>query len=245
MILLIQFFLAHILGDFFLQWHTMVRDKELHKLRSPYLYLHALIHGALLLLLTGGLCYWPQALLIAVLHLLTDWLKAAMQQNNLMSRRRWFFIDQLLHIVVLLGVWAYTENIGISFAWIQDQQLLTYATAFLFLTLPTSFIIKSIISKWIPELPAGSNDNQTAARESLIDAGQLIGIIERLLAWTFIVAGKWEGVGFLLTAKSVFRFGELNTAKEKKLTEYVLIGTLLSFGIAVLTGVVSVKLAGG
>jgi hypothetical protein len=45
-----------------------------------------------------------------------------------------------------------------------------------------------------------------------------------------------EGIGYLLAAKSIFRFGDLTNSKEKKLTEYILIGTFLSFAIAVLIG---------
>lgn len=40
-----------------------------------------------------------------------------------------------------------------------------------------------------------------------------------------------EAVGFLLAAKSVFRFGDLRDDQDRKRTEYVLIGTLLSFGL--------------
>jgi len=40
----------------------------------------------------------------------------------------------------------------------------------------------------------------------------------------------------LIAAKSVFRFGDLRESKNRKLTEYILIGTLLSFGIAIATG---------
>ena len=47
----------------------------------------------------------------------------------------------------------------------------------------------------------------------------------------------WEAVGFLITAKSVFRFGDLKESKHRKLTEYILIGTLISFGIAIITGI--------
>jgi hypothetical protein len=45
-------------------------------------------------------------------------------------------------------------------------------------------------------------------------------------------------VGFLITAKSVFRFGNLKESKDRQLTEYILIGTLLSFGIAIITGII-------
>ena len=40
----------------------------------------------------------------------------------------------------------------------------------------------------------------------------------------------------LLAAKSVFRFGELSKAQDIKTTEYVLIGTLASFTVAILVG---------
>ena len=52
----------------------------------------------------------------------------------------------------------------------------------------------------------------------------------------FIITNHFEAIGFLLAAKSIFRFGDLKEAKDRKLTEYVLIGTLLSFGIAILIG---------
>lgn len=51
-----------------------------------------------------------------------------------------------------------------------------------------------------------------------------------------------EGVGSLFAAKSVFRFGELNKAKEIRTTEYVLIRTIASFTIAFITGIVMHKL---
>lgn len=71
---------------------------------------------------------------------------------------------------------------------------------------------------------------------SLKNVGKWIGMLERLFVFVFIITNYWEAVGFSLTAKSVFRFGHLCKAKNMKLIAYVLIGTLLSFGIAILTG---------
>lgn len=79
-------------------------------------------------------------------------------------------------------------------------------------------------------------DEKDTGIDSLKNAGKWIGMIERLLVFVFIISGNFNAVGFLLTAKSVFRFGDLSKAKNMKLTEYVLIGTLLSFGIAILVG---------
>ncbi|ROT09690.1 hypothetical protein EEL49_04750 [Muribaculaceae bacterium Isolate-104 (HZI)] len=72
--------------------------------------------------------------------------------------------------------------------------------------------------------------------KGLPNAGKWIGYLERILILTFIFTGNIEGVGFLLAAKSVFRFGELNRAKDIKTTEYVLIGTFASFTIAIMLG---------
>jgi len=38
----------------------------------------------------------------------------------------------------------------------------------------------------------------------------------------------------LIAAKSIFRFSDLSRSKDRKLTEYVLIGTLLSYGLAIM-----------
>ena len=98
------------------------------------------------------------------------------------------------------------------------------------LTKPTSIFIKTVISIWVPESHNSHNDN------SLVAAGNYIGILERLFVFGFILTGHFEAIGFLLGAKSIFRFGDLKEAKDRKLTEYVLIGTLISFGVAILTG---------
>lgn len=63
------------------------------------------------------------------------------------------------------------------------------------------------------------------------------GILERMFVFGFVISGYQEGIGFLLATKSVFRFGDLNEAKDRNLTEYVLIGTLISFSLAILVGV--------
>ena len=90
-------------------------------------------------------------------------------------------------------------------------------------------ILKNIISIWNPE-------NISEIDKSLDNAGNYIGILERLLIFCFLINNHFEAIGFLLAAKSIFRFGDLKEATDRKLTEYVLIGTLLSFGIAIIIG---------
>lgn len=139
-------------------------------------------------------------------------------------------VDQALHVLVLIGIaYLYTHE---SFEFIPlDHSFWLLLTGVIFLTKPTSIIIKNAISIWTPE-------NKNSQDDSLSNAGNYIGILERLFVFSFILTGHFEAIGFLLAAKSIFRFGDLKEAKDRKLTEYVLIGTLLSFGIALLAGLI-------
>ncbi|WP_299390456.1 DUF3307 domain-containing protein [uncultured Gelidibacter sp.] len=225
--ILIKLILAHLIGDFFLQPTSWVKEKEKQKLKSPKLYLHVLIHVALLFLVLWDLSKWPIILIIGVSHFVIDALKLLIQKKK--TKRLLFFIDQLLHIMVLVAVYWFGSSNNGFLGEIFTNNTLILLTCILFLTLPTSIIMKTIFMKWdISKLTEGN--------ESLKDAGMYIGILERILVFVFVILNHWEAVGFLITAKSVFRFGDLKESKERKLTEYILIGTLISFGIAILVG---------
>jgi Protein of unknown function (DUF3307) len=173
-------------------------------------------------------------LLIIVVHLVIDSIKIRFQTND--SKRSWFLIDQVLHFISLgiIGIWY--QEIELNLTSVFNENILIFLTLAFFLTKPTSIAVKIIISKWTPH--TNSKDD-----ESLESAGKYIGILERLFVFVFIITNHWEAVGFLIAAKSVFRFGDLKESKDRKLTEYVLIGTMLSFGIAVFVGIIYSKLS--
>lgn len=226
MIIFIKLFLAHILGDFLLQPNTWVANKEKKKHKSIYLYIHTALHGVLAFILVGENEFIAFATVLAVTHGLIDYVKLRFQKNK--TKRIWFMVDQALHVLVLIEItYLYTHQ---SFELIPlSNSFWLLLTGIIFLTKPTSIIIKNVISIWTPE-------NKNHHDDSLFNAGNYIGILERLFVFCFILTGHFEAIGFLLAAKSIFRFGDLKEAKDRKLTEYVLIGTLLSFGIALLTG---------
>ena len=229
MILFIKLLLAHLLGDFIWQPNSWVADKEIKKHKSVFLYLHILLHGVLAAILVWEINFIPYAVLIAVTHGIIDLIKLNFQQPK--TKRSWFVADQIAHVLILIGIVLLYENKGIINFW-QDNEFWILLTGILFVTKPSSIIIKTIISIWSPE------NETTHADNSLANAGNYIGILERLFVFCFILTGHFEAIGFLLAAKSIFRFGDLKEAKDRKLTEYVLIGTLISFGIAIITGLV-------
>jgi len=234
MIILIKLILAHLLGDFLLQPDSWVKAKETRKLTSWQIYVHSLIHFALILLLIFDITFLVPALLIALFHFLTDIVKVFIQ--SISTKRTIFLADQVVHFLFIFFIWiCYCNPILPN---IQTFESYLILVTFIYgITQPSSVLIRIFISRWSPE-PGASND-------SLEKAGNWIGILERLFVFTFVVAGHWEAVGFLLAAKSVFRFGDLKESKDRKLTEYVLIGTLLSFGIAMLVGIIFMRVTTG
>lgn len=233
MILLTQLLLAHLISDFVIQPEGWVRDKELRKHRSVKLYLHVLIHGIVTFLVVGNLSFWLPVVIIIVSHFIIDLAKVNFQKPD--TRIFWFIGDQALHLIVISGIWFAWMHPHISVPSIGYGQILVVVTAVVFLTNPASVIIKTFISHWTP-------DTFYTITTSLPDAGKFIGFLERILVLIFVLYNHWEAVGFLLAAKSVFRFGNLKESHDRKLTEYVLIGTLLSFGIALVIALLVARL---
>jgi hypothetical protein len=233
MIILVKLILAHLLGDFLLQPDSWVKAKEEKKLSAWQLYVHTLIHFVLIMLLVFDFTFWKWALLLTAFHLVTDIAKLFIQNEK--TKRTWFFTDQLIHLMFIFIVWILYQNNSISIQIQTKEYYITLITFIYALTQPVSILIRWFISRWSPEKEVNGSD-------SLEKAGNYIGIFERLFVFAFILAGQWEAIGFLIAAKSVFRFGDLKESKDRKLTEYVLIGTLLSFGIAMLMGIIFLKL---
>lgn len=227
MIPLFQLILAHLLGDFLLQPTAWVMHKEKKKAKSPALYLHLLVHGVLILILLG-FGFWILAIVLTILHGLVDLTKLYFQKSA--TKTAWFFIDQLAHLFSILSIWWLFFRPEISLEW--SPSIWIYATALLLITQVAGIAIQVGLSNW-------SKDLDLSQESSLKNAGKYIGILERLFVFVFVILGKWEAIGFLLAAKSVFRFGDLRKAKDRKLTEYILIGTLLSFGISIGIGILT------
>lgn len=226
--ILLRLLIAHLIGDFFLQPKNWVKDRNKKHFGSAKLYLHALVHGVLAWLVLWDINQWGVALIIFGSHLLIDLLKSYQQGRNTL----WFIIDQALHAVVILCVWRWmlVKDLELDIvAQISDTKNLYVIGAFILLSRPTSIFIGIATQKWRKEI-------EDDKKKTLKDAGLWIGVIERFLILIFILAKQDAAIGFLLAAKSIFRFGDLRKTEEKNQTEYLLIGTFLSFGMAVVIG---------
>ncbi len=227
MIVFLKLLIAHLLGDFIFQSDKSVKEKEEKKIKSLRLYFHVILHGILSLIVLWDIGLWKYAIIISVTHLAIDLGKSYLTSQK--WKREAFLIDQFLHISVLGIISILLTGNNINYHVLIDNHSIIFFVFLLFLTKPSSIFIKIFISKWTPE--------KTSKIDSLESAGNWIGILERLLIFVFIIIGKFEAVGFLLAAKSIFRFGDLKEGNDRKLTEYILIGTLSSFGTAIIAGI--------
>ncbi len=66
------------------------------------------------------------------------------------------------------------------------------------------------------------------------NGGLVIGYLERLLIFVFVLTNQFAGIGFLVAAKSIFRFGEFKESANRMEAEYIIIGTFSSFLYAIL-----------
>ena len=226
--LLILQLLAHLVSDFYLQTEKSCKNKADNAFKSRHLYIHALITFACAWLFSLTVGYWWAALLIAVLHLIIDGLKSVCK--NLKGA---FFIDQMLHVAVIVAAVMLYNKVGTIAlpTWLPETKVLLWIVAFMFCLRPANFFIQNIFKDAKISIPDSGKE------QSLPNAGRVIGNVERMLTLVFVMLGQYEAIGFLLAAKSLLRFRETDTVK----SEYVLVGTLLSFGIAILMGV-AVKL---
>lgn len=90
-----------------------------------------------------------------------------------------------------------------------------------------SFLVSSILSKL--EL----DEKQEKTLSGIKGAGNIIGMIERVLVTTFIYLNVPEAIAIVFAAKSIVRF---ESAKERHFAEYYLIGTMTSITLALLVG---------
>ena len=242
MIILTKLILAHIIGDFILQPSSWVKDKNEKKLYSSRIYIHILVHAILMFVLLWDIKMWPMITILVITHFLIDIAKIYFQSDSseyrkpFLSPTTWFFLDQALHIIAIFTAVYFFVDTGWDFNAIFNNNFWLLLTFILFITFASSIIIRVTMHKWTEELTKNSND------DSLNKAGTYIGILERLFIFVFVLSGNWASIGLLLTAKSVFRFGDLRESDDRRLTEYMLIGTLISFGIAIFSAMLYEKI---
>ncbi len=251
--ILLRLAIAHFLADFLLQGRKMAEEKK-RGLKSGYFYFHVGIVFLITYLLLAQWTNWQGPLIIAVVHGIIDLAKASMEKRMFWASKnpKWVFIvDQGLHLATIIIYWFVfmsgvpdfdTMKVFFDQAIIGNNDVLIIILSYLLITMPVGMLIGLITKKWqdeIEESDVKSDFAKSPEKDSLTDAGKTIGMIERILVLTFILISQYQAIGFLIAAKSVFRFGDLKESGQRKRTEYILIGTLISFACSIGLGLIT------
>lgn len=229
-IIAVALLVSHLLADFYLQPSEWIRKKFEYKHKSWHLYAHSLIAGVLaylVALFTGHISAWWIVFAVAVPHFLID-----LWKTNQNGNVQYFILDQCFHLINLLAVYILLINKNLI-EMIEKEVLIDVGiiiVAILILWKPTGILIGQLTKKYRAEL---EDEDKT---KSLPDAGQAIGILERLFILIVILLHQFSAIGFLIAAKSILRYSDHQKVKNPiRMSEYIIIGTLMSFivGIAV------------
>ncbi|ABG58358.1 conserved hypothetical protein [Cytophaga hutchinsonii ATCC 33406] len=222
--ILIRLLLAHLLSDFVFQTKKMVAGKSWF---SRYLIAHAAIVYLCTALFTG---WWVIAFVIAASHYIIDGLKIEAQKKMFAGELVLFVTDQILHIAILIFLWAYQFDLmhllfNMFTASLNDYTISLVMLGYLIVTTPAGYVIAFTTKNMMKENSESGNNER---------GGKNIGIYERIIILTFVLLGQYEAIGFLITGKSIIRFVNKD---EHIRSEYVLLGTMMSYMFAIVTGV--------
>ncbi|MEO1139812.1 MAG: DUF3307 domain-containing protein [Pseudomonadota bacterium] len=207
---------AHVLADFVLQTNWINR----HKRQVGVMLLHGVIVLAVSLAALGQLTAWPVYALAAA-HLVIDGVKTYGNFNRLGG----FLADQTAHLATILAVAIHAPDLWQTGFWASSHFLLPI------MALATGLIVALQAGQYAVGLLMQPHSVRLRQR-GLKNGGRQIGLLERGLIFLFVLSGQPVAVGFLIAAKSILRFG--TASRDQTTAEYVIIGTLASFGWAFL-----------
>jgi len=243
-VILLQLLLAHILTDFVFQPYTWVESKNTYGLKSNKYWFHILIAGLTTYIILHQWSNWKIPILVMITHALIDYWKISKESElnkyndqisndkNKKNGTKYFFIDQFLHIAVILIAWlwlirGFDQILPLLNNLFTDKNKITIITSLVFIIWPLGLIIGKLTEPFRAQLDTG---------DSLKNAGRYIGISERILVFIFIMINQYAAIGFLIASKSILRISKDKDGDARKQTEYVLIGTLISFTSAIIIG---------
>lgn len=208
---------AHVLADYV--FRTARMEATQHRLLT--LMLHGLVVLITAHLALGQITVW-EPLLLAIIHVFVDAIKAHALPKTLWAH----FLDQSAHIATIVIVALLAPDLFAEGVWTDFKQLpalMIIVTGAIAATKSGSHAIRILVAGWdMSDVPG-----------SLPNGGELIGLLERGIIFLLIIVGQPAGIGFLIAAKSVLRF---DSSKTQRASEYVIIGTLASFGWAMIVG---------
>ena len=247
-------YLAHLLTDFVFQTHRLVEQKRHGKLFAYVL--HGLAHYLSAVILVSfflaGSGLWLRTHLILLtltfVHLLIDFAKIQFTKKAVLNDGVVAYVsDQFLHFLsVALAAWMLSP--GLPFAEIATflgkgraipSNLLFIPVIYVGVIFGGGYLIRTLTRPLAQSVHLNPPEK---SHNPMQNAGLYIGWLERFLLLTALLLQSPGTAGLILAAKAIARYPEF---KSEHFAEYFLIGTLLSFSIAVMGGAILARVVLG
>lgn len=238
-LLLALLFAGHVVGDFLLQTRWIAEQKTRPGLLIVHLLLVAVAHTLFLLPFIDqrvAIVLAGVVLVHGVVDAITGRIRISVSPTRSLAI---FAVDQILHVAVLFAAWVILTRDVVALRWIPvDSIPVATAAAVLIAAYVFNWNGGSALVRGVLALVRLAEKADTAGREPYTrtirpGTGHLIGALERFLTLTLVLLGEWSALGFILAAKSIARFKEL---EDREFSEYYLLGTLTSVIVAAATG---------
>lgn len=233
--------LGHIIGDFYVQTDKIAEKK---KSSIKYMLLHCLIYsiivGTSFFVLNKNISetLWISGFILLT-HLVVDLVKRKCDKKTDRCGYMIFIMDQAVHIIILFSIFCMAENSLCNLSGsnsiihgLDMKTCITIVSAILICAKPAAIFI-SLVFEVIPKTVEPANEtteNELSIETEHAKIGFWIGILEREIILMLGLMGQYGAIGFVLTAKSLARFKQL---EDKSFAEKYLVGTLLSALIAI------------
>lgn len=119
-------------------------------------------------------------------------------------------------------------------ALLESERLYLFSAVYIGVVFAGGVLVQKICDFFLKSIP----QDMQKKKPGLPLAGRYIGWLERSLLFFFVVSELDEAIGFLLALKALARYPEISEDKKGHFGEYFLVGTLTSFGVALVGGVV-------
>lgn len=181
--MIIAMFLAHLVGDYILQWNSLAAWKS-RAMAGVAAHCLVVFFVTWLFILPFNPSWWPWVIFIGLAHFIIDATQLRIKPPIPELTR--FSLDQLAHFIVIIVALAGGGYLDVStilhngLVLLQSDLLLIYLLGYAFITMPAWVLVKftayGLVQGTAPQFG---------------DSSKYLGIMERLLMTTFVALGQY------------------------------------------------------
>ncbi|WP_420630877.1 DUF3307 domain-containing protein [Candidatus Leptofilum sp.] len=224
--MIIAMFLAHLVGDYILQWNSLAAWKS-RAMAGVIVHCLVVLAVTWLFILPFNPGWWPWVIVIGVAHFVIDAIQLRVKLPIPELAR--FGLDQAAHFIVITLALAGGGYLNLAvivqngLALLQSDLLLIYLLGYAFVTMPAWVLVKftayGLVQGTAPQFG---------------DSSKYLGILERLLMTTFVAVGQYLLVPLVILPRLLMEWPEV--AQDEGAPVY-LAELLASIALAVSVGI--------